>query len=508
MKRLFVILLCLPLLFNNTNPASAAGLTIDSTIEVTPEITGVGQIWKGDIPTSVSFPDDSYSEKLDFPISGVLPISVLADRATGVEVEFEIWSDLGVKLASQTIYSFSWNPVGPKTMVSMYLTKNDGIYGKHTMLITTSYTTSTTGLLSRYLKDEKRIPIEIKKILPKRIPGFPKDQKGMWQGTILKYSFSAPESNPEILYYEVGLADSVTGMANSYYEPTVLKRITQTSFELTPVEFLKTLSLKNDSVIVKVRAVNSVGNSSWSGGIYSPVKEILDAISLLPPPADISCQYSGTDNGVKFTASVSYSNAQNAKGVLSSYDWEYSTLSSKELPPENSNSYNVFTVYKNSNENAVTIPLKDILSLTKGELNTSVLVYSYPRNKYGNSGIRGKGCYFSVADLSRYINVTFPAAVKLATEKAAADLRAKQEADDKAAADLRAKQEADDKAAAELKAKQEAEAKAAADLLAKQKAAAAKASASKKTTITCIKGKTVKKVTAAKPVCPKGYKKK
>jgi M6 family metalloprotease-like protein len=47
--------------------------------------------------------------------------------------------------------------------------------------------------------------------------------------------------------------------------------------------------------------------------------------------------------------------------------------------------------------------------------------------------------------------------------------------------------------------KQEADAKAAAD-----KAAAA----TKKTTITCVKGKLTKKVTAVKPVCPKGYKKK
>ena len=61
--------------------------------------------------------------------------------------------------------------------------------------------------------------------------------------------------------------------------------------------------------------------------------------------------------------------------------------------------------------------------------------------------------------------------------------------------------------AAELKAKQEAEAKAAAELKAKQEAEA-KAAAVKKTTITCIKGKLVKKVTAVKPVCPKGYKKK
>ncbi len=73
----------------------------------------------------------------------------------------------------------------------------------------------------------------------------------------------------------------------------------------------------------------------------------------------------------------------------------------------------------------------------------------------------------------------------------------------------KAKAEAEAKAAAELKAKQEAEAKAAAELKAKQEAeAAAKAAAAKKITITCVKGKTVKKVTAVKPKCPKGYKKK
>ena len=64
----------------------------------------------------------------------------------------------------------------------------------------------------------------------------------------------------------------------------------------------------------------------------------------------------------------------------------------------------------------------------------------------------------------------------------------------KAAAELKAKQEAEAKAAAELKAKQEAEAKAAA------------AKAAKKTTITCVKGKLTKKVTAVKPKCPNGYK--
>jgi membrane protein involved in colicin uptake len=95
-------------------------------------------------------------------------------------------------------------------------------------------------------------------------------------------------------------------------------------------------------------------------------------------------------------------------------------------------------------------------------------------------------------------------AIELATAKSKAETEAK------AAAELKSKQEAEVKAAAELKAKKDAEdaaAKAAAELKAKQEAeAAAKLAALKKTTITCIKGKLTKKVTAVKPKCPAGYK--
>jgi hypothetical protein len=76
-------------------------------------------------------------------------------------------------------------------------------------------------------------------------------------------------------------------------------------------------------------------------------------------------------------------------------------------------------------------------------------------------------------------------------QRAAADKAAA----DKAAADKAAA----DKAAAD---------KAAADKAAADKAAAGKAAALKKTTITCVKGKLNKKITAIKPVCPTGYKKK
>ena len=75
----------------------------------------------------------------------------------------------------------------------------------------------------------------------------------------------------------------------------------------------------------------------------------------------------------------------------------------------------------------------------------------------------------------------------------------------RAAEALKMKQEADAKAAEELRVKEEALAKAASDLKAQQDADA-KAAALKKTTITCVKGKLTKKVTAVKPKCPSGYK--
>jgi predicted DNA-binding protein (UPF0251 family) len=77
----------------------------------------------------------------------------------------------------------------------------------------------------------------------------------------------------------------------------------------------------------------------------------------------------------------------------------------------------------------------------------------------------------------------------------------------KAAEELKANQEAETKAAAELKAKQEEElrAKQEADLKAQQEVAAI-AAFDKKKTISCVKGKLTKKVTAVKPKCPSGYK--
>ena len=108
----------------------------------------------------------------------------------------------------------------------------------------------------------------------------------------------------------------------------------------------------------------------------------------------------------------------------------------------------------------------------------------------------------SLAPNSLIDSVQFKELVTKATENRS---KFELEAQAKAAAEFKAMQEAEAKAklTAELKAKEEAEAK-----LAAEKLAANKAVAPKKSTITCIKGKTTKKVTAVNPKCPSGYKKK
>jgi secreted trypsin-like serine protease len=87
--------------------------------------------------------------------------------------------------------------------------------------------------------------------------------------------------------------------------------------------------------------------------------------------------------------------------------------------------------------------------------------------------------------------------------------RVKNAASEKVTAEAKA---AADRVAAEAKAAADrvaAEAKAAADRVAAEaKAAADRVAAEKKTTITCVKGKLVKKVRSQKPKCPSGYKKK
>ena len=151
MKKLIALILIA--LFIPISPANANQLAVIETNNfVIGSTTNTPNIWQGNIPTSIGVGKyDRY--KVEFSIQGLLPYETLAaknSRGTGVNVEFEIWSDSGKKVAYDTVSSYSWNPVGPNTLVDFYLF--DMPIGTHTLIIRTQYELSTTGLLTRYVE--------------------------------------------------------------------------------------------------------------------------------------------------------------------------------------------------------------------------------------------------------------------------------------------------------------------------------------------------------------------
>jgi hypothetical protein len=126
-------------------------------------------------------------------------------------------------------------------------------------------------------------------------------------------------------------------------------------------------------------------------------------------------------------------------------------------------------------------------------------VFTTPDFQLLFSNLVGRTATFHFVSKAAYNSDTYSELLKSATEnqtRALASESSKKEAEAKAKAEAEAEAKiAADKTASELKAKQEAEAK-------------AKAEALKKVTITCVKGKLIKKVTAVNPKCPAGYVKK
>ena len=284
MKKLSSLILLLGLLLSlSQNVVQAAPLTTGSTSAFIGQIPSVGQIWKGEIPTSVSFPTDAYSGTIEFPIEGLLPLSVLADRANGVNVEFEIWAESGKKLASQTVYSSSWNPVGPKTLVSISLYPDPVLYGTHTMIIRTIYHTSTTGLLSRYIKDEQKTQLQITKSIPAKIPDAPTKLAGVANSTSVDYSFEVPNANPAITNYDIGISTLITPNQNpenmfAWGPKTIIKYSVTNTFTVNQDDinryFASGYSTQGSpSILISVRANNSLGPSNWSNGVYSLVSQ-------------------------------------------------------------------------------------------------------------------------------------------------------------------------------------------------------------------------------------------
>ena len=232
MKRLLVFVFALVTLITQIPIAKAADtVAVLSTQSYTANITGVGNIWKSNIPSSISFPSDKSYVELEFPIQGLLPYKTLSDRATGVEVDFDLWTTSGIKISSKSVYSSTWNPVGPDTLLSMTLFKND-LFGDLVFVVSTQYQISTTGLLTRYLSTETRIPLKVQGIsIPQsKATGVLVESQddyvgnissvgNIWKGSIPSRVSYPLSSSSQYLYFSIQgllpystLADKATGV--------------------------------------------------------------------------------------------------------------------------------------------------------------------------------------------------------------------------------------------------------------------------------------------------------
>ena len=290
MKRVLAVLTVFILVSSSANSWAADNITITESSEYTAVVEVVGQVWKGKIPTKIAYPAGSYSQKLEFQIQGILPHSVLGNRATGTDVEFEIWSEAGKKIGSDTVYSFDWNPVGPNTLVSMYLTESEAI-GTHTMIVRTIYELSTTGLLTRYIKSEQRFTVRIVSAVKPPVVDLTSASdfsNGLGYALGTKYEFT-PISSIVVSRYEVGLMIlkspglDATKTSN-YFDPIVIKSVNTGKFELIYDDLKPTLSkyisdFSSSAFLIKIRAVSEGGTGEWGKGYYTETKDVLQAES-------------------------------------------------------------------------------------------------------------------------------------------------------------------------------------------------------------------------------------
>lgn len=280
MKKIMSVVLGVLLIGSSTSAVAAETINITESSDYTAVVEVVGQVWKGKIPTRISYPAGTSSQKLEFPIQGILPHSVLGNRATGTDVEFEIWSDTGKKIAYDTVYSSDWNPVGPNTLVSMYLYEADAI-GTHTMIVRTIYELSTTGLLTRYLKSEQRFTINITSA---RKPATVDLTGGSYETGGVSVSFS-PLSDSSIMGYELGMrflkSPGLDFTKTANYTEFIRVGIAQSPKTLVLYTDIRKYSagyiseFSGSAVGIAVRAKNSGMSGDWGKWYYFETKFLL-----------------------------------------------------------------------------------------------------------------------------------------------------------------------------------------------------------------------------------------
>lgn len=450
----------------NYLPSSWANelIKIQTSTSVVGQALPIENIWKGDIPTKITYPIDTYSQKLEFPIQGLLPYATLADKLNGVDVYFEIWAQSGKKLGYDTIYSFDWNPVGPNTLVSMYLYPDD-VVGLHTMIIRTEATLSNTGLISRYLKGEIRVPIQIVGVSK---PGEIEKLSAQWGVDGLEYAMTT--SGTAVREYEVGLSYLLSSTSDktqnsNYSSIQVIKTINNKTFSVTYQEFIdwlvkNNLPIESTTINLRTRGKNEGGVGNWGAGIYVESSEINQQQKAYIAKAEIAAREkaalerdakmppgfrpsSGSINGANIEINLQASDENKSytkieSGIQYLLDPNSSTLSG---------TYSEVEVWNSSSNTTFLIPINDLryfLQAKFSDISTTSLRFAFRGvNDFGTSDW-GQTIFVSGEKL-------FPV---------------------------------------EASSRKQAEA------------------ANNEKTIKCIKGKKVKKVTGVKPKCPKGYKKK
>lgn len=274
MKKLSKVLALTAVLSLLSPSANADSVTVESVPVVGSVDTPAGTInvWRADLPTRVWLEEGSNGKPcgdISFTIEALLPYSDL-DQLNGPEVEFEIWSQDGTKIGSESIWRSKWNPIGPLNKVEIFNCKENG-FGTFVLLVKTKYQVSTTGLISRYFENTLRQNITIE--ASPEVPSEPELREGKWTSGVLRFRYTVPNSDLAITHYEVGFSTSRSsaGSRNPRFgDLKVLKTIeaTKSGFDITRADVKSTFTSRVNFVSVRVRAVSQAGTGEWSNGWY------------------------------------------------------------------------------------------------------------------------------------------------------------------------------------------------------------------------------------------------
>lgn len=392
-------------------PAKASStINLEETQNFVGQIQGVGNIWTGLLPTRIAYPVDSLISTLSFPIQGLLPIDTLRDSLTGVDVTFEIWSDAGKKIGNAHIFSSDWNPAGPNTLVSMYI-YGDGAIGTQTLIIRTQYNLRSNGLVTTYLKQETKQPIQIV---------VAKSAQNITFSSIKDHSISDGTFN---IYN--------SDVQSSYYTlPVSVSSLTPNVCTI-------------NQLVVTLLTVGTCQLQASQGGndVYNPASMVTNTFQVLPPPPSAPGSISGFQgsNGsdsLNFTFQAPISNP-----MVSGYQVQISRLYSTTADPTATINYVGSRILKTVDTEPFSVSFDEVKSYLQSQVtdisNVTVLIQARAVNSYGVGNLSG-GTYFPPT--------TFNFAPPLPSAK--------------------------------------------------------------KVTITCIKGKLTRKISALKPNCPTGFSRK